>query len=304
GHSALDAWSLPKNPCTEILCAPDRDSCPRVTFLPYWTLIYRLLQPSDTGICFNRRLQDECDLDSSPGIDCPPAKRVGQSASPVVEGVACPYLKEQDSLRRESTSPSQPFLTVLENLQNLEQAATTYRQAESLREHGNLDDARTAYESIHQLCPGSRLDVLAREQLQRLIVPMTIMEWDEEEPLSTNGCSSTGASASMNHHDALRDLFNIVRSVDRFTDGMGTITGRRISYHLQLRFAFLRGSCDADGHGYFEFGIGIPGGGQPDVRAAQWAHDEKVSRWIELKSGNGDKKNPADLYELEDELWP
>jgi hypothetical protein len=124
-----------------------------------------------------------------------------------------------------------------------------------------------------------------------------------DSPADHPGVCCKRCSASSDWRAMVRDVMDALRRVAS-VEVEGPVISCRARCQLHLGFACFRGSLDRDGHGYFEFGIGIPCGERPDLRAAQRDHDEKVARWIELKSGSGTQGNPSELYELEDDLWP
>jgi hypothetical protein len=104
--------------------------------------------------------------------------------------------------------------------------------------------------------------------------------------------------------EVLREVIDKVRSV-ACVEVEGPMPGCRARCQIELGCASFRGSWDRDGHGYFALGFAISTGDVPDLRAAQWAHDDAVTRWIELRGRATD--DPADrgaMYGLEDELWP
>jgi hypothetical protein len=104
--------------------------------------------------------------------------------------------------------------------------------------------------------------------------------------------------------EVLRQLMDKVRSV-ACMEVEGPLPGSRARYQIELGCASLRGSWDRDGHGYFELGFAIGTAEPPDLRAAQWAHDDAVTRWIELRgSAPNDPADRGAMYGLEDELWP
>lgn len=103
--------------------------------------------------------QAEAPAPVSGGYVLPPA---GEPAN----DFTCPYLREKADREQDPSCPQTAVPgSVLENLEKLEQAARVYREAGAARRAGQFEDARKAYESIRQLCPGSRYDRLACEQL-------------------------------------------------------------------------------------------------------------------------------------------
>ncbi len=81
----------------------------------------------------------------------------------------CPYLKQQ-AMPRPTLVPPLGDITrgVLENLQRLEEAQKLSRRAEQHRRRGQVEQACQCYEEVHRLCPGSRYDHQALNQLRQL----------------------------------------------------------------------------------------------------------------------------------------
>jgi tetratricopeptide (TPR) repeat protein len=135
------------------------------------------------------------DEEDAPAVGLPPAD------------VTCPYLREKISREQEAPLPASAMPgTVLENLNKLEQAAQLYRQAGSCRRAGRTDEARDCYESIHELCPGSRYDRLAGEKLQTIEAgqspPATEAAGEEEEvPGPCHGKPGYGLKKGATHDD-------------------------------------------------------------------------------------------------------
>jgi tetratricopeptide (TPR) repeat protein len=86
------------------------------------------------------------------------------------EPFTCPFLREKAARDQASRCAPQEPGSVLENLKKLEHAAQVYRRAESYRRRGRLAEARSCYESIRDLCPGSRFAQLAGERLEQMHV--------------------------------------------------------------------------------------------------------------------------------------
>jgi tetratricopeptide (TPR) repeat protein len=80
----------------------------------------------------------------------------------------CPYLRDKAAHEAATPSTAQAPGSVLDNLQKLEHAAQVYKRAESYRRRGRLEEARGCYESVRDLCPGSRFAQLAGERLEQL----------------------------------------------------------------------------------------------------------------------------------------
>src|SRR5262249_30864825 len=78
----------------------------------------------------------------------------------------CPYQGKQ--LKRQSDDTSSHECTVLENLKELELAHSAYQFAEFLRVLHEPGWAELWYEFASKLCPGSRIDQLAAEQLAEM----------------------------------------------------------------------------------------------------------------------------------------
>ena len=92
---------------------------------------------------------------------------------PAEEPFACPYLRGK-AAREQTPSPTPPAPgTVAENLAKLEHAARVYERAESYRRRGRLEEARGCYESVCDLCPGSRFARMASERLEHLSTAAT-----------------------------------------------------------------------------------------------------------------------------------
>src|SRR5207253_1635226 len=80
--------------------------------------------------------------------------------------------------RRPTLAPGMGDITrgVLDNLQLLEEAQKISRWADHYRCTGQVELACQCYEAVHRLCPGSRYDHEALNQLQRLQAPRTVDE--------------------------------------------------------------------------------------------------------------------------------
>jgi tetratricopeptide (TPR) repeat protein len=119
----------------------------------------------------------------------------------------CPYLREKANKDQASSAPESALpTTVFENLEKLEQAARLYRQAASCRRAGRTDEARGCYESIHELCPGSRYDRLAGEKLQAIEAqqsrPATEATGEEQEvPAPSHGKPGCGRQKEATHDE-------------------------------------------------------------------------------------------------------
>jgi hypothetical protein len=88
--------------------------------------------------------------------------------------VTCPYLKEQQCSHTRSTTANERFsASVLEKLQQLQQARKLCREAEYFHRLGQNETAIGLYERARQLCPGSRVDEEAQGRLQGLRAPGT-----------------------------------------------------------------------------------------------------------------------------------
>jgi tetratricopeptide (TPR) repeat protein len=79
----------------------------------------------------------------------------------------CPYLREKAGQASSTPQSALPH-SALDNLANLEQAASLYRQARSARLAGREDETTSCCQKIHALCPGSRYDQLAGKELEKL----------------------------------------------------------------------------------------------------------------------------------------
>jgi hypothetical protein len=127
-----------------------------------------------------------------------------------------------------------------------------------------------------------------------------------DRPADKPAChSDSGPHESRSYRQwqhALRSVIDRVRSV-ACVEVEGPLPGSRGRCQVELGCARFRGSWDRDGHGYFELGFAIGTAEAPDLRAAEWAHDDAVLHWIELR-GQGDPADRGAMYALEDELWP
>lgn len=82
---------------------------------------------------------------------------------------SCPFLRQQREQAQMTSAPKPACpVTVLDNLAKLEKAQATYRQAQKMRLAGRREQAARSYDKVCRLCPGSRLDQLARRQLAEL----------------------------------------------------------------------------------------------------------------------------------------
>ena len=131
------------------------------------------------------------DLPVDEAVRCQPADPP-PACLPTPPAFACPYLNRQAAEKSAPLDPTRRPVSVLENLEKLQQAEPLYEQAEHDRQTGHLDAARATYELVRTLCPGSRLDELAAQRLGELqaqrrpdTVPFVPLEAEEEEvPLS------------------------------------------------------------------------------------------------------------------------
>jgi len=102
----------------------------------------------------------------------------------------------------------------------------------------------------------------------------------------------------------LREVMDSVRSV-ACVEIEGPVVGGRGRCQVELGCASFRSSWDRDGHGYFQLGFAIGTAEAPDLRAGQWAHDDAVTQWIQLRGcPSGDPAERGEVYALEDQLWP
>jgi tetratricopeptide (TPR) repeat protein len=109
----------------------------------------------------------------------------------------CPYLREKAGCHRAAVhEASEAPGSVVENLEKLEHAARAYRRAESYRRLGRLVEARACYESIRELCPGSRFARLADERLQQLPAGEATGEEEEVPPPTLEEPTSEKHSAA------------------------------------------------------------------------------------------------------------
>jgi Flp pilus assembly secretin CpaC len=76
----------------------------------------------------------------------------------------CPYLKDQQARPAPAAAVTAPAATVVENLKNLEAARELYQSAEDYRKNGNIQTADWYYQTVRNLCPGSRYDSMARDR--------------------------------------------------------------------------------------------------------------------------------------------
>jgi hypothetical protein len=80
----------------------------------------------------------------------------------------CPYLQRTESGKHSAETADDMPQDVLDNLDKLEQAHLLAQQAERCLRRGRPDLASRRYEEIKALCPGSRYDRLATQQLQSM----------------------------------------------------------------------------------------------------------------------------------------
>jgi hypothetical protein len=96
----------------------------------------------------------------------PPDLVPGKPPTPVLPpDFTCPFLRQQASTKTGDAADVFDG-TVLENLRKLEAARKLFRRAEAYRKAGQVGKACQCYESIHDLCPGSRYARMATERLQ------------------------------------------------------------------------------------------------------------------------------------------
>ncbi|OAI39347.1 hypothetical protein AYO40_05880 [Planctomycetaceae bacterium SCGC AG-212-D15] len=88
-------------------------------------------------------------------------------------GSACPYLREKEAAQNAAKSAPPSLGTPLENLQKLTEARKLLDRAQRCADEGNIREAQDLYRQIHELCPGSPLDRMAREQIGQVTPPGT-----------------------------------------------------------------------------------------------------------------------------------
>jgi hypothetical protein len=81
---------------------------------------------------------------------------------------ACPCPKGEAPKGSPTPAPAGSTVSVLDNLQKLEQAAKEYQKAEHYRRTGKVKSAGRLYEDVRQLCPGSRYARQAGQRLEEL----------------------------------------------------------------------------------------------------------------------------------------
>lgn len=105
--------------------------------------------------------------------------------APTPPDTTCPYLKEKAACEKAAavkrhTMPGD----VLSNLENLEKAEDLYRKGLFHQKNGREREAVRCFETVRRLCPGSRYDTMASEELLRMAglktVPADASE--EQEP--------------------------------------------------------------------------------------------------------------------------
>lgn len=97
-----------------------------------------------------------------------PGKTGSGDSSPA--GCVCPYLKQQAAQKQAACSPPVDLQnSVLDQLKKLKQADKLFQKAEHLQKAGKIDRASAVYKQIQELCPGSRLDVMAATKLQQIV---------------------------------------------------------------------------------------------------------------------------------------
>jgi hypothetical protein len=94
--------------------------------------------------------------------------REGEPAATEPATPTCPYLKQkaaEKAAKEAAAAAAMNLGTPLENLAKLEKARHLYRQGAYYFSLGKFNAARTCYEQVHLLCPGSGYDRLALEGL-------------------------------------------------------------------------------------------------------------------------------------------
>jgi hypothetical protein len=85
------------------------------------------------------------------------------------DGCACPYLKQPSATNNQfQDGLVEKQVSVLENLDKLQQAKKLYDLAEYYRQVGNPVTARYYYQMVRGKCPGSRYDQMATQQINEL----------------------------------------------------------------------------------------------------------------------------------------
>jgi hypothetical protein len=100
-----------------------------------------------------------------------------------LDGLSCPYLLQKTTEDKHALAILPPVteISVLDNLDKLEQARQLYALAEYYRLAGNRITARYYYQMVRDQCPGSRYDQMAAQHMEE-IQPSKATETTDSAP--------------------------------------------------------------------------------------------------------------------------
>jgi hypothetical protein len=151
----------------------------------------------------------------------------------------CPSLQRKTDRRAADPSDEAAPCSVQDNLRKLEKARELFHQAEQLRKEGNTKGACLRYSRIHQLCPGSRFDLKARNRQKELASEQGTASEEEESAGAAPAPAPPGTTS--------RDLIAALRiSASVEWTGYGLRAGGRISAEsVSLKVVI---GCDGQPH--------------------------------------------------------